>query len=110
MHFLQKLAQHLTALERRAYNGPQLTALSRWHAESVANSGIRDTSQTRPGQARCYAAISNAAEKERVVVLGTGWAAARLAMDLNCNQFDITVSFTLVRSIASAWNMQTAQI
>ena len=30
-------------------------------------------------------------EKQRVVILGTGWAAARLTMDIDCKHHDVTV-------------------
>ena len=44
-------------------------------------------------QQRCFASMPLSTEKQRVVVLGTGWAAGRLTKDLNCNHYDITVDY-----------------
>ena len=54
-----------------------------------------------PGLACCrgFAAIAEelplTTERERVIVLGTGWAAARLVTDLNPKLYDFTVCCVL---------------
>ena len=85
------LTKALASLQSKANPVSHLPELTRWHAESVTRSVSRQSALVC-GQYRPYASASTATEKERVVILGTGWAAARLARDLNCNYHDITVS------------------
>ena len=92
MQAIRGLLKRLIAVEKRACYASQLPELSSWHAKSVATSSIRNAAHAGAGLPRSFAAMPLSTEKERVVILGTGWAAARLTKDINCNYFDITVS------------------
>lgn len=91
MQAFRGLARALASLQKQSVPVSQLPELSRWHAESLVGCMSRH-SAISPNQYRSYASMPLSTGKERVVVLGTGWAAARLTKDLNCNYYDITVS------------------
>ena len=101
MQTSKALTRALATLQSKANPVSHLTELTKWHAESVTGSLSRQ-SALACGQYRPYASASTATEKERVVILGTGWAAARLTRDLNCNYHDITVSCADSRGQAPA--------
>ena len=108
MQAFRGLAKTLIAVERRACYASQLPHFSNRHAESVATSEIRNAARAGAGLSRPFAAMPLSTDKQRVVILGTGWAAARLAKDLNCNYFDITVSSTSEACVTIIRDMQAS--
>ncbi|DBB14410.1 hypothetical protein WJX82_007842 [Trebouxia sp. C0006] len=90
MQTFRGLTKALTALQKRPNPVSHLPELTRWHAESVLEALSRQ-SALRGNHFRSYASVPLSTQKERVVILGTGWAAARLTKDINCNYHDITV-------------------
>lgn len=40
-------------------------------------------------------------DRDRLVILGTGWAAARVAMDIDPKRYDLTVCLQRVHAISS---------
>lgn len=93
MQTFRGLTKALTALQKRSNPVSHLPELTRWHAESVLEALSRQ-SALRGNHFRSYASVPLSTQKERVVILGTGWAAARLTKDINCNYHDITVALT----------------
>lgn len=91
MQMFRGLTKALATLQTRPSPVSQLPELTRWHAESVLEALSR-MSALRSTQLRSYASMPLSTEKERLVILGTGWAAARLTKDINCNYHDITVA------------------
>ncbi len=91
MQTFRGLTKALATLQTRSNPVSQLPELTRWHADSVLEALTRQ-SALRGNQIRSYASVPLSTEKERVVILGTGWAAARLTKDINCNYHDITVA------------------
>ena len=90
MQALRGFARAAATAGRQSGSVTQLPALPQWHAELVSRPFMRQPNLL-PSQQTCFASMPLATEKERVVVLGTGWAAGRLTKDLNCNHYDITV-------------------
>ncbi len=91
MQTFRGLTKAFTTLQTRSNPVSQLPELTRWHADSVLEALTRQ-SALRGNQSRSYASVPLSTEKDRVVILGTGWAAARLTKDINCNYHDITVA------------------
>lgn len=94
MQAFRILQRSLKVLEKNPCSVSQLPELRRWHAAFVSNFAARNATNAVSVLSRTFAAMPLSTEKERVVILGTGWAAARLTMDLDCKQFDITVRST----------------
>lgn len=93
MQGLRSLSRAVLRASQQSQPLLQLPELGRWHAEFVSQPVFRDAVMQRQSH-RCFASVPLSTGKERVVVLGTGWAAARLTKDLNCSYYDITVSCT----------------
>ena len=97
MQGLRMLQRSLTVVQRITCSVSQLPELRRWHADFVSSFAVRNAINVGSVPLRTFAAMPLSTDKERVVILGTGWAAARLTMDLDCKHFDITVRSTLRR-------------
>ena len=95
MQALRVLQRSLTVIEKRACSVSQLPELKRWQADFVSNLTAREATNAGSVTSRTFSAMPLSTEKERVVILGTGWAAARLTMDLDCKHFDVTVGSTV---------------
>ena len=102
MQTVRGLFKALATLQTRSNPVSQLPELTRWHAESVLEPLSRQ-SALRGSQSRSYASVPLSTEKERVVILGTGWAAARLTKDINCNYHDITVALMSFKPEPLQW-------
>ena len=77
-----------TCLSPRA----QLSGVSGWHAASGACQGASSAHLTYvQSQLRTVTQQPIQSGNQRVVILGTGWAAGRLVKDLDCNHYDVTV-------------------
>ncbi|KAL3148596.1 hypothetical protein ABBQ38_014024 [Trebouxia sp. C0009 RCD-2024] len=67
----------------------QLPKLTKWHADFTSYSSAPQHALSIP--VRAFSSIPLSTGKQHLVILGTGWAAARLFRDIDCNYFDITV-------------------
>ena len=97
MQALRGFARAAAAAGRQSVSVSQLPALPRWHAELGSRPLMRHP-DLLAGQQTCFASMPLSTGKQRVVVLGTGWAAGRLTKDLNCNDYDITVKHAMLLS------------
>ena len=94
MQALRALNRTLALVEKRGCSVSQLPELTRWHAGFISNFAARNSINAGSAPHRQFAAMPFSTGKQRLVILGTGWAAARLTMDIDCNHFDITVRST----------------
>lgn len=92
MQALRTLHSRLALVEKGACSvTSQLPELRRWQATVVSILSARNVIHAGAVPSRTFAAMPLSTGKQRIVILGTGWAAARLTMDLDCKYHDVTV-------------------
>lgn len=90
MQGLRGAAHSLALLNRTRSLLPSLTA---WHVNNTACLNQNPViSAFLQSQSRTITQQPLQSGNERVVVLGTGWAAMRLAKDLDTTRYDLTVN------------------
>lgn len=91
MQSFRALNRTLLAFSKAACYQTQLPKLTKWHADFVSYSSASQHALSIP--VRAFSSIPLSTGKQHLVILGTGWAAARLFRDIDCNYFDVTVRF-----------------